>query len=279
MTSFKLAWLVSFMTLAWPLETAREIDLRAYGVKIKVTDMDEAIRFYTRTLGFKIQSDKYHPEMVTLDTQPWPTILERTSKTNKNNYPNEARTGLSLQTNHLLPTIEGLKARGIKFYDTLLQRNGVGISIPLEDPFGNVLHLLEVQIRDVPRFEEPRIYNFGITSGNMEAATAFYQGVLGFEDWSRKYLPAALPLKHPDGSFAFMLHYQEGVSSKESSHPEEAQIVLLFSANNLEQVRRKIKASEAEIITRSKVPGPLGAYITVKDPLGNVIEIIESDTN
>ncbi len=243
------------------------LELRFNGIKIFVHDLSAAEDFYTETLGLDAATKS--KDQVTLATNAWPIILEKVGGTAAGNYPSAARTGLSFQTYKLLPRIDALRRQGVSLYDSLLSRNGVGISIPFRDPSGNVLNTIEVQIREIEQFEGVRIYNTGVTISDMDAAIRFYEEILGFEEWSRNYLPDALPLKHTDGSFAFMIHYKEGLQKNSTAYGEQSQIVLMMKTTKLEELKSKLRKEKVKF--ESKKDG-----IVCRDPEGNFVEIVKS---
>ncbi len=242
-------------------------ELRFEGLRIWVTDLDTAKKFYSDILGFefKLTSDN----TAKLETGTWPILLAKSVRENTTEYKRHARTGLTLQVYKLLPKIDQLRASGVHLIEDQLQRNGVGISIPFRDPFGNLLSLMEVQVRDVPLFEGFKIYNTGITSGNMEEAMDFYIGKLGFLEWSRDYLPQALPLKHSDNSFAFMLHYKPDLSHHDREFTKDSEINLLFSTRDLNKAVANSKARKLKFIKEA------ADWAAFKDPFGNICELIE----
>ncbi|MEO1050999.1 MAG: VOC family protein [Bacteroidota bacterium] len=244
--------------------------LKFHGLRVFVNSLESSLDFYQGTLGFEVK-DKNESEVV-LKTGSWPIYLQKSNSQTTSDYPKVARTGLAIQTAKLLPRIDHFREQGIPFFDSLLQRNGVGISIPFEDPSGNVLNLIEVQIRQVPTFQGLKIYNTGVTISNMETATQFYEDILGFEEWSRAYLPAALPLKHADGSFAFMIHCKEGLTDSQRDYGTSPQMVLMFSTSDMATIKRHLQNNEV-------VFKDLTDSIICQDPAGNFIEIIETSNS
>ncbi len=238
--------------------------VRFTGIKIFVHDLQTAQDFYTNHLNLEFISKQ--EDQIMLNTNTWPIILEKAKGKATGNYPNEARTGLSFQTYKLLPRIDDFRDQGVVLHDSLLSRNGVGISIPFEDPSGNVFTSIEVQIRPIEAFEGLQIYNTGVTISDMDAATHFYKNILGYEEWSRNYLPAALPLKHSDGSFAFMIHYKEGLKKNTSSYGKHSQIVLLMETDDLDPVKSKLEKENISFTSKND-------RIVCRDPEGNYVEI------
>jgi catechol 2,3-dioxygenase-like lactoylglutathione lyase family enzyme len=251
---------------------AQTPDLRFHGLKIQVTDLEEARQFYGDVLGFAVDTSGFHQGRIMVVDPAFPIYLVKAKKRNPSRYLHDARTGLSIQTNHLLPRLDQLRKSGVTFYDMLLARNGVGISIPFADPFGNVISLIEVQIREVPPFPEPRIYNTGVTIPDMEAATLFYRDLLGFQEWSRDYLPQALPLKHTDGSFAFMIHSKPGLHDNRVRYPDQCQMIIILESEDLQKTMMALQPSE---IPLTYVNHGGMEYLTLSDPSGNVLEVVQ----
>ncbi len=242
--------------------------LKFHGIKILVDDLDEARAFYKGKLGF-MAAPAESREQIVFNQEQFPIYLQKCQFANPGRHQVESRVGLSIQTNKLLPRMKTLQSRDVRFDEYQLRRNGVGISIPHFDPSGNRLSLIEVQIREVPEFDEPRVYNCGVTIANMEAARRFYVEQLGFDIWSTAYLPAALPLKHTDGSFAFMIHYEADLTPNSTKYPDEAQLIIILQINNLSDLIKQLEEKNMPYQRLSK------AGILVRDPEGNLIEIIE----
>ena len=87
----------------------------------------------------------------------------------------------------------------------------VGLAIRFRDPFGNIHALLEQTVGEVPPFEEPQVYNSGFKHPDADTASlrSLFVEALGFVVRTERYYPPSLPIGHPEGSFAFMLHENE----------------------------------------------------------------------
>ncbi len=246
------------------LITQEAPEFRFSGLKMYVNDLSQAETFYKDVLGFSLQRTG---DQWVVNTGTWPIYLSAGIEQQPPSYPTTARTGLTVQTYRLLPRIDRLREMGVPVLDSLLRRNGVGISIPFSDPTGNVLNMMEVQARELPQFAGIKVYNSGVTISDMVAARNFYQEILGFESWSERYLPDALPLKHKDGSFAFMVHYKPSLLRNETAHGVSPGVHLILSTPDLERARDYLKSKE--VIVQQK--GPL---LICKDPEGNILEVI-----
>jgi len=175
--SYLILWITGSLIYA-----QEKPDFKFHGLKIYVHDLKLAEEFYCNQFHFRSTKNGNN---LKLETDSWPIYIEKANGKAQTSYPFKARTGLTVQTYKLLPRIDKLRKSGVVLYDTLLRRNGVGISIPFQDPSGNVLSMIEVQIREIERFDGVRIYNTGVTISDMDAAIEFYERILGFEEWSR----------------------------------------------------------------------------------------------
>jgi catechol 2,3-dioxygenase-like lactoylglutathione lyase family enzyme len=244
--------------------------LRFEGLRIWVNDLEAAKAFYTEVLGLAIATEDQDKKMLKLNTRPVVLYLSEAENNSSSLYGKHSRTSLTLQVPALLPAIDRLRKAGVALEELELQRNGVGISIPFKDPAGNLLSIIEVQVRPVTPFKGFKIYNAGITTSAMEEAIQFYVAQLGFEEWSRDYLPAAMPLKHPDDSFAFMLHAKPGLTVPHISYGQDSDMNLIFSTNDLKALERYL--NKAGISTRTATTS---AGFIFKDPFGNHCEVIQ----
>ena len=95
--------------------SAGDLDLRVAGVKIKVTDMNQALAFYKDMLGFAVLSDEHAPRLVTLQTNQWPLVLEQAKHPSPIGFPSAAQTSLTLQASDLLSLMEQMKNQGVVF--------------------------------------------------------------------------------------------------------------------------------------------------------------------
>ena len=245
--------------------------VRIYGVRILVSDIDEAVAFYSATLGFKVLSTVKYPSEVELKSEGLRLFLTRTGRAAQYDYAGAVRTTFGFQANNLVETRAKLEGEGVVFLEPEPQTVGVGIATTFKDPSGNVLYLLEQQVGDRAPFEEPRIYNVGFHLPDEATARQLYCDVLGFVVRTERYFPA-IPLGHRDGTFAFMLHEKTDLKPRTSKYPDEAQIVPLFEATDLDAVVKHLRRSGTQYAT---VASTNVRAIAAYDAFGNVIEISE----
>lgn len=249
--------------------------LRTYGIKINVTDMAKAIDFYTRQLGFEIESKIDYPKSVALKSNDSNKLILNLVGNLVEEGAKDCKAGLTLQVNDYDKAVTKMKSSGVNFGSNVKRKEGVGYSIYFSDPFGTMLSTMQVTVVKEDPFPEPRIYNYGILIPDMDKARAFFQK-LGFVERSEKYLPLDMPLGHTDGSFGFMLHFREGIEPLHYNTANDEHIVIMFSVTDLASSVQKLKEAGIEIIQSKIQHSKLGRYVSFRDPFGMVYELIET---
>jgi len=122
-------------------------------VNVWVHDQDEALEFYTKTLGFELREDVTVPEMgnfrwltvgvpgqdvaLVLMAVPGPPVFdEETRKQIQSLMAKGAATGLFFSTDDCQATFEELKGRGVEFTQEPTEQP-YGIDAGFRDPSGN----------------------------------------------------------------------------------------------------------------------------------------------
>jgi len=122
-------------------------------VNVWVHDQDEALEFYTKTLGFELREDVTVPEMgnfrwltvgvpgqdvaLVLMAVPGPPVFdEETRKQIQTLMAKGAATGLFFSTDDCQATFEELKGRGVEFTQEPTEQP-YGIDAGFRDPSGN----------------------------------------------------------------------------------------------------------------------------------------------
>ncbi|HJW94976.1 MAG TPA: aspartyl protease family protein, partial [Thermoanaerobaculia bacterium] len=240
--------------------------LRTSALKINVIDIDAAIAFYADKLGFAIADRSGYPHDVALKTNDdVQLILHKVARLQQPGSQTQA--GLTLQVNNLDQAIERMKTLNVPFAETSPRKEAVGNAISIVTPSGMRISMMHETVVHNEPFVEPRIYNFGVLVPDMAAAREFYSRKLGFVVRSENYLPLDLPLGHPDGSFAFMLHVRPGVTATRSEDPPF--ITMVFETPDLERTIAELKRSGVAIVSQS------AKRVAIRDPFGNVSEIVE----
>lgn len=249
-------------------------EIRTYGVKVNVADLNKAADFYGKTFGFEVESKAGDYVFLKTKDKTRLVIHQVTNLLPEGNT--EACAGLTLQVNDLDKTIASLKSKGVNFGSESKRKEGVGYAIYLNDPFGTKISLMHHTITKVEPFTEPQIYNYGFKIPDMTKAIQFYVTALGFVERSKNYLPNDMPLGHKDGSFGFMLHFREGTEAIRHNSTDSEHIAILFSTTDIELAIPLLKERGVQFLQKgSPIETPLGKSISFYDPFGYLSELIE----
>ena len=248
-------------------------EMRTYGVKINVTELDKGVNFYCNTLGFEEESRTTSDIFLKTNDKTKLIIHKVTNLLPEGNT--EARAGLTLQVNDLDKTIAYLKSKGVDFGAESKRKEGVGYAIYLNDPFGTKISLMHHTITKIEPFTEPQIYNYGFKIPDMTKAIRFCVTDLGFVERSKNYLPNDMPLGHADGSFGLMLHFREGTEAIRHNSTDSEHLVILFRTSNLELTTSLLRKRGVKFLENKPIDTPLGKSISFYDPFGYLSELIE----
>lgn len=113
-------------------------------ISIYVPNLNEAIDFYTNTLGFELNK-QYGPKIASLVNGVVPIILEENDNTTYNQDNKTSRVVLGIQTNNIYETVNFLKERDVNFLIGEPTDCPAGKYISFSDPFGNILEYLQFE--------------------------------------------------------------------------------------------------------------------------------------
>jgi len=117
----------------------------------------------------------------------------------------------------------------------------------------------------------PRISVIQINVNNMDEAIEFYSSKLGFPVESKAHYPDIVKLQQEGMTF---LLYRVAKKSQ-IDYPNVAQTLINVATDDLVGTLERLKRQGVEILHERPVPCPVGIYAGVRDPAGNVLELIE----
>ena len=119
----------------------------------------------------------------------------------------------------------------------------------------------------------PRISVVQINVHDMDRAIEFYE-LLGFAVASREHYPQIVKLAHDDtNGFTFLLYRVERRATID--YPSEAQTLINVATDNLAAALERLRSNGVDVIHDTPEDCPVGIYAAVRDPSGNVLELIE----
>jgi glyoxylase I family protein len=258
--------------MGFSFEGAHSQEIRTYGLRINVTDLDQAIDFYSARLGFEVEGRL--SGLIVLKDNENKVVLQKVPHYMPERDEDASAT-LTLQVNDLDSAIVSLQSKNIDFGSEQKRKEGVGYAIYVRDPFGKKVSLMQQTIVKTKPFREPKIYNYGFLIPDIDEAIAFYSGILGFVQRSQKYLPTDMPLGHADGSFGFMLHFREGTESIKHNSASSQHVVIMFKTQDLELATNTLRKKGVQFLQKDFQSGPLGRFVSFYDPSGYISDLIE----
>jgi catechol 2,3-dioxygenase-like lactoylglutathione lyase family enzyme len=107
---------------------------------ILVDNMDIALEFYVKVLGFEIiKKDHHYPEFVLLQQDTHPIALHQV----KDLTPTESRVILGIEVDNLEYWISELSKQNVKMVHKTPQKFFGGLYAGIYDPTGNMLELIQ----------------------------------------------------------------------------------------------------------------------------------------
>jgi catechol 2,3-dioxygenase-like lactoylglutathione lyase family enzyme len=118
----------------------------------------------------------------------------------------------------------------------------------------------------------PHIAALSIYVDDLEAAVAFYTGTLGFAVRSR---PAPVIVELDHDSPALVLCQAESRTS--GDYPNGTGTVIGIATNDVAAAAKMLRSKGAKMVFDEPHEFPGGKFIAVRDPSGNVVELLQFD--
>jgi catechol 2,3-dioxygenase-like lactoylglutathione lyase family enzyme len=112
-------------------------------LEIKVSDMEEARRFYCDQLGLRVKNENYLPTVLVLEHDGPDLILHTASKPAEISYPDTSMSMLIFQVDDIEALAADFKAKGITIEEGP-RPSPPGAFMAFRDPFGNVHAAVEL---------------------------------------------------------------------------------------------------------------------------------------
>jgi lactoylglutathione lyase len=115
-----------------------------------------------------------------------------------------------------------------------------------------------------------RIASITIYVTDLEAAITFYSTVLGFE-LDERMGDAVATLKH-DGPAVVL---SKATTARSLDYPNESGVVVGLPVTDLDARLAALKSKKVKLVTPDPEPFPMGRFVALRDPSGNVVELLE----
>jgi lactoylglutathione lyase len=115
---------------------------RIAAISIYVHDMERAIDFYTKTLGFKLRGRPV-PFIAELDHDGPALVLNQAETPSAQQYPNGGGTTVGLAVDNVAEKAAALRKAGVTVLHKTPEQFPGGSYVAVKDPSGNVVELLQ----------------------------------------------------------------------------------------------------------------------------------------
>jgi catechol 2,3-dioxygenase-like lactoylglutathione lyase family enzyme len=113
--------------------------------QINVTNLEEAIAWYTEVLGFELSKEHYYPPQAVDLVQKGGIrlLLYKVEKPTEIDYPIQAQSLIIFRTTDLKQMMKELTDKGVEFLYSEVKEFPAGIFTAFKDPFGNVHEIVQ----------------------------------------------------------------------------------------------------------------------------------------
>ncbi|GAA1767344.1 VOC family protein [Luedemannella helvata] len=112
-------------------------------ITVGVHDMDAAVTFYTKMLGFDVRDASMAPHFVELESEGPTLLLAQCEQPAVSTYPAGATIALDVDTDDAAAALERFRAAGADLVHDTLQDSPVGPYFAVRDPSGNVIEMVQ----------------------------------------------------------------------------------------------------------------------------------------
>jgi len=237
------------------------------GLRIQVTDLRAAERFYTRACGFEIVHGAGDGTGSVLRNGAVELHLRQAAKPAPAHYPGEAEIHVNFEVKSLAATLKDLAAAGVPTIEGSPQPAAIGTYVTIKDPAGNIHQLLELAKPKRPA-DRPTVFNLEIEVTDMKRARTFYVDRLGFEVETERFFPPTIPLR--ERGPAPLVLQETARKTVPVDYPHDSRTIIQLAARD-PAVAAGVLAKAG--VTLLPTAGGGGA-VAFQDPFGNVFELV-----
>ncbi|UCG01709.1 MAG: VOC family protein [Candidatus Heimdallarchaeota archaeon] len=113
--------------------------------QINVTNLEDAIAWYTDVLGFEVSKEHYYPPQAVdlIQKGGIRLLLYKVQKQTVIDYPNQAQSLIIFRTDDLKKMMDELIEKGVEFFYSEVIEFPAGIFNAFKDPYGNVHEIVQ----------------------------------------------------------------------------------------------------------------------------------------
>jgi len=113
--------------------------------QINVPDLEKAIEWYTKKLGFEVSKEHYYPTQAVdlVQKSGIRLLLYKVEKSVKIDYPNVNQSVIIFKTDDLKATMKKMKVNGVELIYPDAIEFPAGLFNAFKDPFGNIHEIVQ----------------------------------------------------------------------------------------------------------------------------------------
>ncbi len=115
--------------------------------QINVPDLEKAIEWYTKKLGFELSKEHYYPQQAVdlVQKSGIRLLLYKVEKSVEIDYPNVNQSVIIFKTDDLKKTMKKMKENGVELIYPDAIEFPAGLFNAFKDPFGNVHEIVQIK--------------------------------------------------------------------------------------------------------------------------------------
>ncbi len=115
--------------------------------QINVPDLDKALEWYTKKLGFELSKEHYYPPQAVdlVQKSGIRLLLYKVEKSVEIDYPNVNQSVIIFKTDDLKKTMKKMKDKGVELIYPDAIEFPAGLFNAFKDPFGNVHEIVQIK--------------------------------------------------------------------------------------------------------------------------------------
>jgi catechol 2,3-dioxygenase-like lactoylglutathione lyase family enzyme len=254
---------------AAPGAPAPRLRLTVAGLRIHVTDLAAAERFYTRACGFEVLRRTGDGTGSVLRNGAVELHLRRVAKPAPAHYPGDAEIHVNFEVKSLAATLEDLAAAGVPTVEGSPQPAAIGTYVTIKDPAGNIHQLLELA-KPEHAAARPTVFNLEVEVTDMKRARAFYLDRLGFKVQTERFFPPTIPLEQR-GPVPLVLQ-ETATKTVAVDYPHDSRTIIQLAAPDPAAAAGALAAAGVRLLPAAGGGG--GGAVALQDPFGNVFELV-----
>jgi catechol 2,3-dioxygenase-like lactoylglutathione lyase family enzyme len=247
---------------------APHLRLAVAGLRIQVTDLAAAERFYTRACGFELLRRSGDGTDSLLRNGSIRLRLHKVDKPAPAHYPGDAEIHVNFEVKSLAATLKELAAAGYTSVEGSPQPTAIGTYVTITDPAGNIHQLLELTKPERPG-ARPTVFNLEIEVTDMKRARAFYVDQLGFQVQTEHFFPPTIPLEQK-GPASLVLQ-ETANKTVPVGYPHDSRTIIQLGTPDPAAVAGALRQGGVTFLATG---GGGDAAAAFQDPFGNVFELV-----